>query len=371
MQCESESGDPIQEFLQRFDAKVIGQRIPILGNVELTSRCNLNCVHCYLGLNSKTKNCDIDQQAELSTGQWINLIDQATEAGCLYLVITGGEAMLRPDFCELYRHACQNGLLVAVFSNGTLITDQIIEIFKSYPPYSVEVSLYGSTASTYEKITGVHGSFNKCIQGINKLKCNGIRFKLKTVVLTHNFDDLSNIEKISDDFGVPFRYDGMIFSCFDGNRTPLKYRISPEDLIEKEFSSRSIAEQWVDLYQRMADRMVSSSLYQCGAGLSLFYINAYGLLQPCLMSTRLTHDLLGKSFKDVWYSKNFTKFREHTKAPLKCRGCNLKILCGYCPGFFMLESENGHGSLDFLCDIAQKRKKAILNFQNREMIKNE
>ena len=93
---------------------------------------------------------------------------------------------MRPDFPELYLYALRRGLLVTIFTNGTLVTDGIAELFDEYRPETVEISLYGMTRETYEKVTGIPGSYDKCIAGIERLVARGIPLTLKTMALTWN-----------------------------------------------------------------------------------------------------------------------------------------------------------------------------------------
>src|SRR5258708_5136124 len=124
-------------WAEQFQIRVASDRVPLSGLLELTSRCNLRCVHCYLGPQ------DVywaKREQELSTAQVLSIIDQITAAGCLYLGITGGDPMVRPDFPVIYTRARQNGLLVTVLCNGILVRDSVVELFKKYPPSCVEIS---------------------------------------------------------------------------------------------------------------------------------------------------------------------------------------------------------------------------------------
>ncbi len=134
-------------------------------------------------------------------------------------------------------HAKTNGLLVTVFTNGTLITDEIIQLFKDLPPQSVEISLYGATAPTYEKITGIKGSYKQCRNGIKNLLDHNINVKLKTILMTLNLHEFYDIENIAKNYGVNFRFDPAIFPCFNGNKAPVLLRVDPEEVVEKEFSN--------------------------------------------------------------------------------------------------------------------------------------
>jgi len=359
MNCEHDPGAHSRAFFDRFYPKVLKDRIPLAGGIELTNRCNLNCIHCYVSTSERKGRGD---QTELSARLWMNLIDQITDAGCLFLLFTGGETLLRPDFYDIYRHACRSGLLVTVFTNGTLVTDRTIETFDLYPPHSIEISLYGATAATYEAVTGVAGSFEKCMQGIHRLKDHGVRLKLKTMLLTVNFNGLEEIETLAAELGAPFRFDAMISPRLDGDPAPVKYRVKPKEAVKKEFSSPDRAQQLHDFFYRMNRQKLSEGLYQCGAGRNMFHISPFGLMRPCLMVSGASQDLLKSSFSNVWNSSNFRHFREKEKAHDKCRECDKKVVCGYCPGFFQLESGNEMLCSEYLCDIGQERKQAILNF---------
>jgi radical SAM protein with 4Fe4S-binding SPASM domain len=294
----------------------------------------------------------------------MNLIDQITDAGCLFLLFTGGETMLRPDFYDIYRHACRKGLLVTVFTNGTLVTDRILEVFDAYPPHAIEISLYGATAATYEKVTGVPGSFEKCMRGIGRLKDHGFHLKLKTMVLNSNLAELEKTESIAAELGAPFRFDAIISPRLDGDPAPVHYRVSPREAVEKEFASPHRAQQYHDFFYRMTMQKPSPDLYQCGAGITMFHIDPFGGIRPCLMISGTSRDLLNSSFSEVWHSSDFQQFREKEKAPFKCRKCSKRVICGYCPGFFELESGNKRVSSEYLCDFGRERMQAILNFNS-------
>jgi len=361
--CEHEPGNNGRAFFGRFYPKVLKDRIPVVGGIELTTRCNLNCVHCYVSTRERKGGCD---QRELSTRQWMNLIDQMTDAGCLFLLFTGGETLLRPDFCDIYSYACCKGLLVTVFTNGTLITDQVLETFGLYPPHAVEISLYGATAETYETVTGAPGSFEKCMQGMHRLKEHGCRLKLKTMALTVNFHELEKIESLAAELGSPFRFDAMITPRLDGDPAPVKYRIHPKEAVKKEFANHDRAQLLHDFFYRMNRQKLSGGLYQCGAGRNMFHINPYGVMRPCLMVAGVSRNLIQSSFSKVWSSSAFKHFKEKENTPDKCRECDKKVVCGYCPGFFQLESGCEAICSQYLCDIGRERKQAILNFPGEE-----
>ncbi len=347
-----------KEYMQQFNNKVVRQRIPLSGSIDITHRCNLKCVHCYLGGDSKDR---VERDGELDTAKWLSIIDEITEAGCLYLLITGGEPLLRNDFTKIYNHAKKRGMLVTVFTNGTLIDDKIIEVFKDMPPFAVEISLYGANSETYEKITGIKGSYEKCIKGIEKLVENRINLKLKTVLMTHNQHELESIRNTAERYGANFRFDAAIFPGFNGDMAPVDLRVNPKEAVDMEFSDKSRFKEWQDYYGRVRNLPESDSLYTCGSGLTSFHVDTNGNLQPCLMAAMPRHNIVEGGFKAGWKNVISGIRMKKVDKGLACRCCEKKALCGYCPAFFNLENGKEDIPSKYLCAMGQYRFDAIEN----------
>jgi radical SAM protein with 4Fe4S-binding SPASM domain len=345
-----------KEYLQQFNRKAVQHRTPLSGSIDLTHRCNLRCVHCYVGPQPL-----VVKKPELNTERILSVIDEITDAECLYLLITGGEPLLRKDFVEIYNHAKMNGLLVTVFTNGTLITDRIIKTFETLPPQAVEISLYGATALTYEKITGVKGSFKRCLSGIRRLLDRKIQVKLKTVLMTLNHHDFFEMEHMAKEFGVPFRLDPALFPRLNGDKAPLTLRVSPPEAVEKEFSDPERLQQWREFFERYKDIPVSDTLYHCGAGVTSFHIDAYGNLQPCLMTTNFRYNIAESEFAIGWHTVINTIQQKKAPASFVCNECERRVLCSFCPAFFKLESGVEDRKSDYLCSIGTLRHQRLLH----------
>ncbi len=355
MDCPQTPWPSNKEYLQALYKKATERRIPLSGSLVMTHRCNLNCVHCYLN-SEETR---LLPHSEMTTKQIISIVDMVTEAGCLYLLITGGEALLRKDFSSIYRHAKQNGLLVSVFTNGTLIKDDIVRLFAEFPPYDVEISLYGATASTYEKITQVTGSYEKCLAGIQQLLENNINVKLKTILMTLNRHEFSAMENMAKNFGVKFRFDAAIFPRLNGDKGPLSFRVHPKEAIEKEMRGENTLRKWKEYLRRFEGTSMSNALYQCGAGITSFCIDPYGNLQPCLMSTACEYNLLDGDFLTGWHEV-IPHIRERKAGnTYACNTCAFWMLCGHCPAFFELENGAEDIPSDYLCDMGRYRYQTI------------
>ena len=354
------TGSTDREFIHRFNMKVAGNRIPLSGTLDLTRQCNLKCIHCYLGKDCSRSKNDFH---EAGTEKWLEIIDEITDAGCLHLLITGGEPLLKKDFLNIYRHAKMNGLLVTVFSNGTCIDDTIIDTFVDLPPQAIEISLYGATEDTFERITGVKGSFQKCIAGIRRLLDHGINLKLKTILMSINRHEFSDIEHYAQELGVKFRFDAALFPCLNGDQSPLDFRIHPEEAVNKEMSNTERRREWQDFYNKMKDSPVSDSLYDCGAGLTAFYIDPHAKMHPCLMAAEPEYDLLHGDFKTGWKEVMPKIISRQKSSDHPCINCKKTSLCGYCPAFFRLENGVEEICSDYLCRIGNERFKAICSYQ--------
>jgi MoaA/NifB/PqqE/SkfB family radical SAM enzyme len=352
MECAQTSHLSDEGFFKQFHGKTIQQRIPLFGGIDLTWRCNLRCVHCYLGGFSTVGRPGM---RELDTAQWQRVMDEITDAGCLYFLITGGEPLLRKDFGQLYRHARSNGLVVTVFSNGTLITEDILDLFQDLPPHCIEISLYGATADTYEKITGVRGSHGRCLEGIEKLLQRRLNVRLKTILMRLNRHEIHDMERMAGEFGVRFRFDAAIFPRFDGDRSPVGLRVTPEEAVAVEMSNPARLREWRGLMERLNNDPVSDSLYVCGAGVTNFHIDACGMLKPCIMVRDLAYPLADGAFARGW-QEVMPRLRKRKTAPgYLCNRCEQKALCDLCPPFFALEDGQEECYSEFLCEMARAR----------------
>jgi len=357
VECTSNIWPGNAEYLSAFNLRAAQQRIPLSGSIDLTYRCNLRCVHCYL--NGDRVHTD---RQEMGTGKILSVLDEITDTGCLNLLITGGEPLLRDDFPEIYSHAKKNGLLVTVFSNGTLVTQEILALFEDLPPYIIEISLYGATALTYDKITGVPGSFAKCMQGIRQLYDRNLKVRLKTILMTLNSHEFFAMQRIANNLGIKFRFDPAIFPCKNGDKAPLKLRVSADDAIRKDFSDKERARSWKQYFERVQGQTLDDRLYTCGAGVTGFHINPFGLLSPCLMTNKISYDLSKGSFSQGWHDIIF-RIREKKAGGdvLGCHQCEKINLCGFCPAFFEWENGSEDVCSDYICDIGNKRFEFIKN----------
>ncbi len=330
-------------------------------SMELTERCNNNCLHCYINLpidDEETK------RKEITFAEIKEIVDEATEMGCLSWHLTGGEPLLREDFFDIYLYLKRKGIRITLFTNATLISSKIAHLFKKYPPQNIEVSVYGLSQKTYEAVTGNPGSFDTFMQGINLLKQNGIRFTLKTAVLPQNFDEIEKMRDFAksltgENLGVVLKLN-LDSKFHRGNKKNLikKLRLPPEKVIDvlkqDEKRYRKDIEQFC---QRFLGAPKDDQLFICSAGVGSCHIDAYNNFQLCML---LRHpdcvcSLRQGSFKDA--REKFTPWVREIRAnnkkyQKKCQRCFLKSFCEQCPAWSWIEHGVLDEPVDYLCEIA-------------------
>ena len=337
------------DFFERI--KNSGKRIPLSGSLEVTFRCNLRCAHCYLGDNRS----GVPEQQELSKEEIFGILDQIADAGTLWFLLTGGEPFVRPDFMDIYRYAVHKGLLVTIFTNGTLLTPKIVAELAEFPPLLVEVTLYGATQATYERITGIPGSYERCLRGIDLLLERGIPLKLKTIVMRWNYDEFEAIKAFTASKGVDFRYDASLVGAMTNGHGPLPLRIKPEEVIALEESNIEMQTELQALLDRTGGKPDNHKLYKCGAGLNSFHIDPYGFLFPCILSRAQNYNLLQGKFTDGW-GIFLDQLRSQPSQPNEiCDQCNYLILCRNCPGKSHLEHSNMYKPIEYFCQVGHLR----------------
>jgi radical SAM protein with 4Fe4S-binding SPASM domain len=266
---------------------------------------------------------------------------------------------VRPDFPELYRHAKENGMLVTLFTNGTTLTQSILDLFCELPPAEVEISIYGATAPIYESITRVPGSYEKCMWGIRNLLDRGIRVDLKTILMTINRHEFAAMENMARELNVRFRFDAAISPCLDNDISPLDLRVSPEEAIEKEMSDPVKARNLKKFFDNFKDRTLGPDLYGCGAGLTAFHIDPFGCIFPCMMALDIKCDISEIGFMAGWDNIVPRIKNKKVSEDFACRGCVKINICGYCPGFFRLETGIEDVRSEFICKMGDLRYKYI------------
>jgi MoaA/NifB/PqqE/SkfB family radical SAM enzyme len=332
------------------------QRCSSRCSIELTERCNFGCIHCYLGEQAPLRR---KRESELDTTEWRGILDQIAALGCLRLLITGGEPLLRPDFEEVFRHAKRLGMIITVFTNGSLVDDAIIELFRDLPPASVEITLYGATAEVFEGITRVPGSFRRCMEAIERIRSlAGVELGVKAVMMRQNQHEFKRIAAMARALGTrKFRFDVDVQCGYDGDHGPLQARLSVQDAVHLELSDPETLTAWQERFHTLAGvrRPNTAQLYGCGAGRNGLHVNPYGQLQPCLEIRHLRYNLRQGTAVDGL--AQLRKALAERLAPMSyaCRDCAESAVCTACPAVAMLETGSEAQPSAFTCELVKAR----------------
>jgi radical SAM protein with 4Fe4S-binding SPASM domain len=339
-------------------------------HLELTARCNNDCRHCYINLPAGDGEA---QEREPGLEEIMKIADQATGMGALWCTITGGEPLLRNDFCDVYLGLKRKGLLVSVYTNATLIKEEHVALFKRYPPQDIEVTVYGVSRETYESVTRRSGSYDAFMRGLTLLLESGVKVRLKAMAVHSNIREMPQIADFcrarTRDY---FRFDPHLQLRLD--RDPARNdeirseRLASQQIVALE---RADSERFHAL-EKACDKLINPEyckvtcdhLFRCGTGVGSFVLGYDGNFRLCmsLYHPDCVYDLRRGSLIDAW--QNFVPkvrdIRSERKEFLEtCRTCPIINLCMWCPAHAYLETGEMDARVDYFCKVARARAEAL------------
>jgi radical SAM protein with 4Fe4S-binding SPASM domain len=347
------------DFSTLLHERFHGRRVPVEVSIEVTHRCPLECQHCYNNLPMSDATA---RKQELTFEEHVRLLDQLMDAGCLWLLYTGGEIFARKDFLDVYTEAKKRGFIITLFTNGTMINPRIADHLAQYPPLNIEITLYGATRETYEALTQIPGSFDRCMRGISLLLERGLPLKLKTVPTSVNAHEVYEMKRFAEqDLGVEFKFDPLVNPRTDCSQSPLAVRLTPEQAVALEFRDPVRRTE----YRRLAESEQASplpssaNLYTCGGGQNGCAVDPNGKMTICVLSHRDGYDLRSGSFEEGWNGR-LKEIRniKNTRKTI-CTNCRITTLCSMCAANGELESGDAETPVDFLCQVAHLRAYAL------------
>lgn len=345
-------------FTNGIHTRYFGKRAPMEISIEVTRRCPLECQHCY---NNLPMSDTAARRGELTLAEYRLLLDQIAAEGCLWILFTGGEIFARADFLDIYKYAKSKGFLVTLFTNATLITPRIADALAEWRPFAVEVTMYGATRETYEALTQIPGSYDRCMRGIRLLSERKLPLKLKTVPTTINRHEVFEMQRMAEeDFGVEFKFDPLVNPRIDCSQSPVAVRLGPEDVVALDFHDPKRRNEYKKLVDRelakpVGDHGDADQVYFCGGGVTACAIDPTGGMSICVLSHQETYEWRKGSFKEGWETFLWqTRTKKKTRAT-KCDTCRIQSLCSMCPANGELENGDAESPVEFLCEVAHLR----------------
>jgi radical SAM protein with 4Fe4S-binding SPASM domain len=293
--------------------------------LHLTQRCNLNCQYCYNREN-------IGQYKDLSTSEWIRIIEKLHENGFDYIVFTGGEVTLRKDLLELAKcvHSCN--MKLHILTNGTVkLPDELFDFADS-----IEISIDDIDIQRNDKLRK-NSSIFEVYQHI-KSYSSGQKKKItiKTVVSKENQDYVEDLRNHLSSIGIT---NIMFIPCqpYVGNDNPYPTKTLP----------------------RPKHKFDAGMVTKCNGCYEVIAINADGKIYPCQALIKKgfqLSDIENSCWIDEINENKITKdFLMDMVTSNECKTCEYKFLCG---GPCKAAAFNSEGSIfrgrDNYCDFAKK-----------------
>ncbi|MDD6642867.1 MAG: radical SAM protein [Firmicutes bacterium] len=342
---------------QRLQAKAALAGIPILGTFELTPRCNFQCKMCYVRLTPEEMQ---PLGRERTAEEWLSLGRTAFDAGMTFLLLTGGEPLLRPDFPQIYEGLAKLGLSVSLNTNGTLISEEIRALFLRYPPAQVNITLYGTTRETYAALCGNADGFDRVTDALHWLKAQSILVNLNATLTPWNVNEWAAMEAFAAAEQLNYRPTIYTFPPARRSSADNYARLSAEKigrmLAAKEVAGKSPEHikqflqesEYVAAPQKPA---AEGEPLHCFAGKSQFWVAWNGKMTPCGMLNCPQSDPFETSFREAWEEIK----AETAKIRLcpDCVSCAHRKFCATCAAVNHAETGSFSGKPEYMCRMTQ------------------
>jgi AdoMet-dependent heme synthase len=318
-------------LLEQMTEKALARNIPLSVQLDLTYRCNEQCVHCYL---------DHEDHGEMTTAEIKHLLDEMADAGVFILTLSGGEIFLRKDFFEILEYArLERQFCVKLKTNAIMIHERQAAKIRDVGVESIQISIYSHRPEVHDAITLVPGSLQRSLDAARFLKSQGLRVIFANVLMVQNLQDYQGVRKLAEELGVECTLDPTITPMMDGDRSVLSLGVD-HTALRQVFRDQALvgdAEEFCTI-AAPADENALSAL-PCSAGHTACYVSPYGDVFPCVQFPLPTGNVRKERFLDIWrYSERLNEVRSiRLKDLTTCTSCSHVGSCTRCPGLAFME----------------------------------
>lgn len=339
--------------------------IPINGSIELTPLCNMNCDMCYVRMSPIQMH---EQGRPRTKDEWLEIGSQMKEAGVLFLLLTGGEPLLYPEFKELYLGLKNMGMILTINTNGTLIDEEWADFFKAHKPRRINITLYGDSPKTYENLCHYGEGFERTINAVKLLTDRGIDVKFGGSATKANESHIEDIIDCGDELGVPVRVDTYMMPAERERNKPfdMQSRLDPVSAAKvrikalKKEMGEELFKQYVLQSLKAVEEFVPTDTPRCVtcyAGNCSFTLNWQGNMRPCVVLSTPSVSVFEEGFDAAWNQirQEVSKIRLN----IKCSQCKFKSLCRTCAASALLETGSFDGVPEYMCQYAKESYRLI------------
>ncbi len=250
--------------------------------LELTSRCNLKCKHCYRSCTSNI------EEKEISYEVVMKLLKEMYSVGARYIEITGGEAFLHPNIKEILTYVCENYNFVAILTNGTLLTSEMIDYLDMYKDKIIwSISLDSYREDFHDEFRGLRGAYKKTVSAIKQLAKRGHTVRVAMSITDGNLYDIEKTINL-----VRNKLNGTFFGY--SYVMPYGRGKDIEAVISEEEKSRRVAEidkytdreelrGYINKIDKEKVKSMKDDMINCGAGWRTVAIGPDGTVRPCII----------------------------------------------------------------------------------------
>ncbi len=351
--------DDASTFERSLLQKARSQHIPGTGALELLPLCNMNCDMCYVRLSRK----EMNRTGRLRTAEeWLALAEELRQSGVLFLLLTGGEPLLFPDFKKLYLGLRTMGMILTINTNGTLLDESWADFFAAYRPRRINITLYGADAASYDRLCHYPQGFDQAVRAIQLLRERNIDVKISCSVTKKNSHDFPKIFALGEKLGVPVHADHYMMPAVRERTLPFdtQVRLNPEDAaalalqtLKLQLTS-DIFEQYVqESIRRVNDPSFprGNGHISCLAGNCSFFINWQGLLFPCVMLSEISAPVFDLGFAAAW--EKVSTAAQKISLSSQCCQCRFQPICRTCAAAAFLETGSYQGMPGYLCRYSE------------------
>lgn len=348
---------------RRLFQKAAGMHCPINGTFELTPLCNMNCRMCYIRMSET----EMRRRGQPYTAaQWIEMGKICRDNGMLFLLLTGGEPFLRPDFQEIYTALSGMGLVISINSNATLIDDKTVAWLRKNPPSSVNVTLYGSSNETYARLCRNPKGYDQASQAVDRLLDAGIPVNLNASFTPLNVEDMEGIYAFAKARNLNIRSSCYMFPPVRNGKQDVGEdgaRFSPREAGAALYRARR-CQMNGECFDRFLSHMrmelpsqedwecsqVPDGHMQCMAGRCSFCITWDGRMTPCGMMNAPAARPFEDGFRESW--ETICGETSRILLPAACTGCKKRHGCTVCGALTMAEGQgDSTRKPEYLCQM--------------------
>ncbi len=318
-------------------------------HIDLTDACNLKCVHCYYPFEKCHEN-------EISLEEIKNFINKFKELGGFVVTLSGGEPLLRNDFWDIVKYISDQGMVISIFSNGTLFDEDDIIKIQFYNIQKIGVSLYAIDESIHDKITGIKGSCKQTKSTLEKLKHLPLEIEVKCVLMKVNFEQYKTLNEYCKKNGFSLTLDTSMTPKLNGGKQPLQYSLNYQQMLK--FAMDKSFNHFED------NILLNSKNFPCMAGRASLYCSHLGKVFPCVSLRIELGDM--KNIIAIWKNSNKLKLWQNVILE-QFSDCGKYTYCDYCnhicAGINLLENGDYLKCHSSQCLNAQAREEAYKRLQ--------